>query len=130
MFSEHISKLMQELQPEEPVSLSSGQTSFGLEVDDTRITLIDEPPGMRVESTIGQIPTELADRFMAKMLQGNFLGQMTRKSVLGLDEEGKNITLQLHLPVVKNYREFHDQLEDFINTLVFWKGALAKHPAD
>ena len=130
MFSDYITKLLQEVAPDSPVKFAQGQTSFSLEVEGTPLLIVDTSPGIRIDAKIGKLPKELPDRFMAKMLQGNFLGQLTRRAVLGLNEAGTDIVLSLNLPIVRNYREFHDNLEDYINTLSFWKEALARHPKE
>ncbi len=130
MFSDYISRLVQELQLQNVPQLSSGQSSFGLELKSSPITIYDAAPGIRIDSKLGPLPQVQTDQFMAKMLQGNFLGQLTRKAALGLNEEGKEVILTLFLPVVRNYREFRDNLEDFVNTVAFWKDEMARHPGD
>ncbi len=130
MFSDFIQRLSKELLPDEAVSLAQGQTSFSLELNDVPITISDAAPGIIIDSNLGKLPSELPDRFMAKMLQGNFLGQLTRRAVLGLNEQGDEIVLTLNLPIVRNYREFRDQIEDFVNVIVFWQEELRRHPND
>lgn len=121
MFHDLITKLSVELQPDEPIQLPQGALTFSLEVGDSTVVIYDTAPGIRIESTVAPLPDQLAERCMAKLLQANLFGQMTRRSILGLNEAGDKVVLNLYLPVVRNYKEFHEQLEDFINALQFWQ---------
>jgi hypothetical protein len=113
--------LGQEIEPNEPIELPQGALSFSVDVGESTVTIYDATPGIRIESSIGPLPEQRAELYMSKLLQANLFGQMTRRSVLGLNEMGDKVVLQLYLPIVRNYKEFHEQLEDFVNALQFWQ---------
>lgn len=121
MFYDLITRLGQEIEPNEPIQLPQGALSFSIDVGESTVTIYDATPGVRIESIVGPLLDQRAEPYMAKLLQANLFGQMTRRSVLGLNEMGDKVVLQLYLPIVRNYKEFHEQLEDFVNALQFWQ---------
>lgn len=127
MLYEHIVKLQLDLELKEPIG-REGQERYNLLLDETTISIIDTPPGFRLTSNLGPMPGEKIEEFLISMLRGNLFGQATNQAVLGLDETGNNVLLQYFHPQSSNYREFHNAVEDFINTVDFWKKEIKGHP--
>ena len=121
MLHDHVVKLLQELNVEGGGSVPRDLPTISLDFDGTAIVMTDAPPGLELSATIGELPEEHREAIFLKLLRGNFLGQATKRAVLGLDEEAKHIVLTAAIPTIRSYREFRDSVEDFINTVAFWK---------
>ncbi|MBA2367450.1 MAG: type III secretion system chaperone [Candidatus Protochlamydia sp.] len=78
---------------------------------------------MRSDSDTPQENTHL---FLSKAMQSNLFGHGTRGAAIGLDNEGKILTLSLEIDSDSNYKEFHERLEDFISILDFWRKEASK----
>ncbi len=121
MFYDHIVKLLKELNVEGAGAIPRELTTISLDFEGTAITLTDAPPGLELSATLGEVPEEHREAVFQKLLRGNFLGQATKRACLGLDQEGKRIVLTAAIPTIRGYREFRDAIEDFVNTVAFWK---------
>ena len=127
MLYEYIVKLQKDFELTEPLG-QEGQESYGLLLDETRISIRDNPPGFQISATLGTLPTEKPEEFLTHMLRGNLFGQATHNAVLGLDETGNNIILQFNYPKKATYSEFKNAVEDFINTVIFWLSEIKNNP--
>jgi len=58
--------------------------------------------------------------------KGNYFGQGTGGSVLGIDKEGKQFLLTLRTNPDLNFRFFKESLEDFANYIEFWQREIQK----
>ena len=121
MFYDHLVKLLKELNAEGSSAITRDVATISFEFDGTPIVMTDAPPGLEFSATIGELPEEHQEAIFLKLLRGNFLGQATKRACLGLDEHGKHIILTASIPTIRSYREFRDALEDFVNTVSFWK---------
>ncbi len=126
MLDEFRVKLQKDLELTEPLG-SEGSESFSLLFDDTAITIKELLPGFSITATLGAIPSEYQELFFSKLLRANLFFQATAGAVLGLDETGSELTLQYLHPVKASYRDFSAALEDFMNTVDFWKKEMAEH---
>ncbi len=54
-------------------------------------------------------------------MTANLFGRETGGGILGLDREGKKVTLLTFLSEGLSYRDFRDNLEDFLNYADAWK---------
>lgn len=127
MLYEYIVKLQKDLELTEPLG-REGQESYGLLLDDTTISITDSPPGFQLSATLGTLPAEKSEEFLSHMLRGNLFGQATHGAILGLDETGNNVTLQLNFPQKASYSDFKNAVEDFINTVLFWLSEMKNNP--
>lgn len=121
MFHDHVVKLLKELNVEGGGEVPREMSTISLDFDGTSIVMTDVPPGLELSASLGNLPDEHHEAIFLKLLRGNFLGQATKKACLGLDEEGKHIVLTAAIPAIRSYREFRDAIEDFVNTIAFWK---------
>lgn len=128
MIENYMAQLAKELESEEPFPQEMpGIYSFPLEHTDVLISKV-EPEGFSMSCVVGPCPKGNLEIFYAELLGANLFGGGTRGAVLGLDEEGGNITLSKTIPFHVNYQEFHDALEDFTNVVDFWyEEAQSKH---
>ena len=90
------------------------------------ITLTDLHPGVEMRADISPCPEKKREDLFIYLMRANLLGQGTGGSRIGLDEDEKNLTLSLGLPYDMNYNAFKEAFEDFVNHLVYWRGAVAK----
>jgi hypothetical protein len=118
MFHDHLTKLLKELNIE-GVTVARDSSSFSVTVDGVPVVLTEAAPGIDLSAALGACSQDVMT--YSKLLRGNFFGKMTRKARLGLDEEGKNVLLLASIPTIRSYREFHDVIEDFVNSVIFWK---------
>jgi hypothetical protein len=121
VFYDHLVKLLKELNVEGANAIPRDLSTISLDFDGSPIVITDDPPGLEFSATIGDLPEEHQEAIFLKLLRGNFLGQATKRACLGLDEPGKHIILTASIPTIRSYREFRDALEDFVNTVSFWK---------
>jgi hypothetical protein len=121
MFRDHIQKLIEEFSLQEGGSLPKELDSFSLDIEGVSVTLFDRTPGIDYTATLGFLPEENMEESLTHLLRGNFLGQATRKAYLGLDSSGQKVIVNMSIPLIRSYREFHDMLEDFSNVISFWK---------
>lgn len=77
--------------------------------------------GISFLSFLAPLPEENKEEFLLKAMIANLFGRETGGAALGLDREGKKVTLLSFLPQQLNYRDFHDLLEDFVNYAEAWK---------
>lgn len=85
------------------------------------IILKEEGEGIWLRGRIGALPQQRQEELCMYLMKGNFLGQGTGKSVIGLTEDEKFLTLSVVLPYDMNYKEFKLSLEEFANYLGFWQ---------
>ena len=121
MFYDNVVKFLKELNVEGGSSLPRELPSISFDAEGTAVTLTDAPPGMELSANLGEFIPEKPEEAFSKILMGNFLGIATKRASVGLDETGKQLLVQASIPTVRSYREFRDAVEDFVNTVAFWK---------
>lgn len=84
------------------------------------ITLKELPGGIALSSTIMDAPIGQEEALYEHMLFANLFGQGTQGAILGLDEEGRKLTLSRTIDYDVNYKEFQELFEDFVNSVDFW----------
>lgn len=128
MLHEYIVKLQKELELKEPL-VGNDESSFALGLDEATINITDSAPGFKITCTLNTIPTVQIEDFFTLMLRGNLFGQATHFAALGLDESGSKVVLQYYHSNKPTYQEFHNAVEDFINTVDYWQAQIKNHPA-
>ncbi len=88
------------------------------------ISLSETEKGVVMQAGIGEFPPTKQEEFALFAMKGNFLGQGTGRSVLGLDESEKILTLSCVLPYEIDYSHFKASLEEFSNYLGYWQEML------
>ena len=125
MLPEHLKKLAEDLDIKEGLKPQDGGVSIIF--DDAEVFISDAESGFQFSSTFCEIPSEQQELFFAKMLRGNLFFQATNGSTLGLDETGLKLLLRYCHPYKCTYRDLKEKLEDFLNTLEFWKEEVKSH---
>jgi hypothetical protein len=117
-FMKHFSK---DMELEQPItSVVPGSYTIGLE-EDLAVTIIEIPHGFSLDCTLCACPKGREEQFLTHALLGNLFGQGTKGAVLGLNLEGNEVKLTRTVDYHVEYKEFKDILEDFINSVDFWR---------
>ena len=95
---------------------------FRLQLNQTQsISLKEEGEHILFRAQIHSMPQDKQEELCLYLMKGNFLGQGTGRSVIGLSEDEKFLTLSLLLPYDMNYKTFKLLLEEFANYLSYWQ---------
>ena len=84
------------------------------------ITVSELPQGFSLTSTLCPCPKEKEEDYFRELMEANLFGDGTHRAVLGLDEQGKFVTLTRHVEHEVTEDEFLAIVEDFINIVDFW----------
>lgn len=77
--------------------------------------------GIYFNCAIAAIPKGSEEALYTRALLGNLFGQGTKGAVLGLNESGTVLTLSRLIDYDIKFKEFRDLIEDFINSIDFWR---------
>ena len=80
-----------------------------------------------LKAIIGQCPQANTEAFLMRTMEANLFGMGTRGGVIGLNDEGKLLTLSMELEYNSNFKDFKEKLEDFISVLDYWRNEALKH---
>lgn len=86
-----------------------------------QIEAIQSPETLCFKGVIGNYPEGKTNDFISKMMEANLFAQQTRGAAIGLNSDGKLLTLSLEVDYNSSYKEWKEKLEDFANVLEFWK---------
>lgn len=94
----------------------------GIEID-----AFEKNQSCLLNGIIGERPMQNAESFLLKVMEANLFGIGTRGAVIGLKEDGKQLTLSLEVDYNISYKDFKEKLEDFISVMDFWRNEALKH---
>jgi hypothetical protein len=80
-----------------------------------------------LKGIIGTCPQINTEAFLLKAMEANLFGMGTRGAVIGLNAEGKMLTLSLELEYNSSFKDFKEKLEDFVSVIDFWRKEALKH---
>ena len=80
-----------------------------------------------LKGVIGKRPEKDSEAFLIKIMEANLFGIGNRGGVIGLKEDGKQLTLSFELDRNIPYKDFKEKLEDFISVMSFWQNESLKH---
>lgn len=83
--------------------------------------------GLVFSSSLATIKKGKEEALFTHALNANLFGQGTKQAVLGLNEAGNVLTLSRFIDYDVNFQEFRDIIEDFINTIDFWREEVLKY---
>lgn len=127
MIENYMQQLQKDLElPKEFDSQMQGVYTMPLE-EDLSIVITSLPFGFSFTCKVAPCPKEKEDAFYARMLLANLFGQGTKGAILGLDEDGKMLTVVKTVEYNVDYKDFRDMLEDFINVVDFWRDEVKTH---
>lgn len=121
MLSPFIPLLVKELEIEGSLATQvPGVYRFPLE-ENLVINMTEKSTGFSLSCNLGPLPKKQEEEFYTRCLLGNLFFQGTKGSVLGISEDGNSLTLTQTVDYDADYKEFKDILEDFINSVDYWK---------
>ncbi len=89
--------------------------------EDTTVEIIELQQGILFTAVICPVPGKKQEDFYTQALLGNLFGQGTLGSVVGITADGKNVAISREIPKITDYKNFRNNLEDFLNALDFWR---------
>lgn len=93
---------------------------------DVQVVLQDLEPGVAMQAKICPCPLKKREDLFIYLMRANLLSQGTGNGRIGLDPGEKFLTLSSGLPYEMNYSRFKENLEDFVNYLLYWREEIAK----
>ena len=83
-------------------------------------------PGMQLSAAIGNISQEKKEELFMHVMEANFLGQGTGGNILGVSKDEKKFILRFVKPFEILKQDLHDDLESFVNHLLYWRDQTAQ----
>lgn len=120
MLEDFIRQLAQEMEIGD--SFPTTASGYALALDEN-LTMNVTPltDSFLLSATLAPCPTTNKEGFYSHLLHGNLFGQATRDAVLGLNDEGNQLTLSRIVDYNIDYKRFREAIEDFINICDFWR---------
>jgi hypothetical protein len=82
--------------------------------------------GFYAQSYLCPCPKENKEEIYMNLMSANILHQKTGKGVIGMDFKGNFLLLSVAIPYAVNEREFHEEIEEFVNYVIFWRKEIRK----
>lgn len=112
----------------EDIITSSEEQHYQLPFENgVEIEAIELEKSYLFKGIIAPKPEQNSESFLLKVMEANLFGMGTRGSVIGLNEDGKQLTLSHELDYNSSYKDFKEKLEDFISVIDFWRNEALKH---
>ncbi len=122
MLQNFIPRLIDELELGDTTLTSGVPGIYTLPLEDgLAVNMTDIPNGFILKCNVAPFPKTMEELFATQLMLGNLFGQGTKGAVLGLNMDGTIITLTHVVDYPVEYKEFRESLEDFINTMDFWR---------
>jgi hypothetical protein len=122
---EMLERLSSELEVKMPSS--DPQKNYILTINPSiSIAFRELPPGFALFSPLSNCPTNQREDLFVYLLRANFLGQGTGGARIGLDANEKVLTLSVGFPYEMNYAHFKENVEYFVNYVIYWRDEIAK----
>lgn len=121
MLDRYIQALVKELELEDSLTTQvPGVYSLPLD-EDISILITEKGGGLNFHCDLYVTPNQQQEEFFGRLLLGNLFGQGTKGAVLALNDDGTKVVLVQDIPHHIEYKEFKDILEDFINSVDYWR---------
>jgi len=129
MLREFMTKLSAELEIGIEGASEKAPGVYHFPLDDILFVELSEPGAEEIQMRCVYPENPLKDpgEFYTAALVANLYGRGTDRSLLGLDSEGKKLTLSYTIDYNADYKEFKEILEDFLNSADFWSRELAAY---
>ena len=102
--------------------------TFALELDEElTLSLKEEKGAFYMHSAVTTPSPEKEAEVYQRVMEANLFGIETRGARLGLEKEGKTITLSCDMPEKMDYTAFRDSVEDFVNVVHYWREEIATY---
>lgn len=126
-----LEKYVRELEKEIGVEVSFATATPGVyeipleEGTDVKLSVL--PEGFLLSCEVIEVPSERLEAFYTEAMLANLLGQGTKGAVLGLNLAGNLLTLTRAVEYNVDYKDFKELVEDFLNTVDFWRDEVLRH---
>lgn len=127
MIEKLIAKLQEDLEMEGLITKTDSQHFLIPLNDDIEVEAVELERNLLLKGEIGALPGENCGAFLQRALEANLFGLGTRNGVIGLNEDGKLLTLSMELEYTITFEKFKERMEDFITVLAFWREEALKH---
>lgn len=120
MLAKFIQELVKDLEiPDSLATEMPGVYEFPINPN-LSVILSEIPQGFTLRCVFADVPKTKEEFLYTQVLFANLYGLGSDGCVLGLDREGKKLTLHRVIDYNIDYKEFKDILEDFLNTAESW----------
>jgi hypothetical protein len=126
MLEKLMSQLEQDLAMDNLTSSEEGRTHLSFD-NQINVEAIELEKKIILKGLIGEPPQQNQNAFLLKVMEANLFGIGTRSTVIGLNDEGKLLTLSMELDYNSSFKDFKEKLEDFISVIEFWRIEAQKH---
>jgi hypothetical protein len=127
MLEKLITQLSRELSMEDLITTTEDHHYILPFDNDIEIEAIELERSHMLKGVIGACPQQNVEAFLLKTMEANLFGMGTREAVIGLNEEGKLLTLSIELDYNSSFKDFKEKLEDFVSVMDFWRKETLKH---
>lgn len=87
-----------------------------------RVQFTEHPDtGIRLFSALAEVPNPKTEEFLHLAMAANLFGQEVGENFLGLDKDGKKVTITRFINKESQYQDFKVGLEEFLNYAETWK---------
>jgi hypothetical protein len=115
-------QLTKDLQFEEDAFKEETPGIFSLPIEENvSIKLESLTDGFSLRCILCDCPKENPEPFLTEIMDANLYGHLTRNCILGLTEDGNQLTLSRSIDYNVDYKEFSEILQDFYNVALFWR---------
>jgi hypothetical protein len=126
MLEKLMSQLEQDLAMDNLTPSEEGRTHLSFD-NQINVEAIELEKKIILKGLIGEPPQQNQNAFLLKVMEANLFGIGTRSTVIGLNDEGKLLTLSMELDYNSSFKDFKEKLEDFISVIEFWRIEAQKH---
>jgi hypothetical protein len=127
MIEKYIEQLKKELEIEESLA-TQVPGIYALPIEEgVTITIGETPQCITYFCPLGPAPQKKEEEVFAKLMLGNLFGQGTRGATLGLNNDANLVILSQEINYNADYKEFKEVLEDFINSVDYWRSELINY---
>lgn len=128
MLKDLIDKLLIDLEMDRnEVAEEEGRVTIDLD-ENLSVTFNElSPIGIGMFSKLGSCPEMQQEELFTTLMTSNLFGDQTGGAIIGLDSQGKTVTMRLDIPRQVTYAEFYGDVENFLNYVDFWQQELQEH---
>lgn len=122
MLETFMPRLVQDLELGDISLKSEVPGAYALPLEESVIVFISEiPNGIQLKCKFAPYPKGNTEVFATQAMLANLFGQGTHGAILGMTADGDILTLTQPIEYAIKYKEFKEILEDFINSIDFWR---------
>ncbi|CRX37756.1 type III secretion system chaperone [Estrella lausannensis] len=98
---------------------------YGFSVGDgISVSVVDKGGEVTVSTAFGPLPRQEQEKFYTTLMSADLFFQDTDRSTLGIDEKGEKLVIKKVINHEMDDKQFADEMEDFLNTVDFWKSKI------